>query len=138
MLNCLQVSKMNKWKANGVDPDTRTAINTEWGCYGSMLLPRVKEDLELDAASGPQQGERGKPLRAAGIRPARNSPTLCYTLSCRGDGLFVFAVLCWLMRYRKFSDKCMFRKKRGKAPGTEHQKHACYCVCAALALQARC
>jgi hypothetical protein len=55
---CLQVSKMPKWKVKGVDPDTRTAINTEWGCYGSELLPRVKEDLELDAASGPQQGER--------------------------------------------------------------------------------
>jgi hypothetical protein len=53
----LQVSKMPKWKVKGVDPDTRTAINTEWGCYGSELLPRVKEDLELDAASGPQQGE---------------------------------------------------------------------------------
>jgi hypothetical protein len=53
----LQVSKMPKWKVKGVDPETRTAINTEWGCYGSELLPRVKEDLELDAASGPQQGE---------------------------------------------------------------------------------
>ncbi|KAF6256737.1 hexokinase [Scenedesmus sp. NREL 46B-D3] len=51
------VSKMPKWRAKGVDPETRTAINTEWGCYGSELLPRVKEDLELDAASGPQQGK---------------------------------------------------------------------------------
>lgn len=48
---------MPKWKVKGVEHDTRTAINTEWGCYGSVLLPRVKEDLELDAASGPQQGE---------------------------------------------------------------------------------
>ncbi|WIA11704.1 hypothetical protein OEZ85_011800 [Tetradesmus obliquus] len=52
-----KVSKMPKWKVKGVEHDTRTAINTEWGCYGSVLLPRVKEDLELDAASGPQQGK---------------------------------------------------------------------------------
>eukprot|EP00878_Enallax_costatus_P020038 GHUV01021167.1.p1 GENE.GHUV01021167.1~~GHUV01021167.1.p1 ORF type:complete len:457 (+),score=164.86 GHUV01021167.1:206-1576(+) len=51
-----KVAHLRKWKAKGVDPETRTAINTEWGCYGSNLLPRVKEDLELDAASGPQQG----------------------------------------------------------------------------------
>jgi hypothetical protein len=47
---------MPKWHPKGVSPDTRTAINTEWGCYCSSLLPRCKEDLELDAASGPQQG----------------------------------------------------------------------------------
>jgi hexokinase len=52
----LQVSRIPKWQPKGITPDTRTAINTEWGCYGSSLLPRVKEDLELDAASGPQQG----------------------------------------------------------------------------------
>ncbi|KAF8070974.1 HXK1 [Scenedesmus sp. PABB004] len=51
-----KVSKMPKWRPKGVPGETRTAINTEWGCYGSALLPRVKEDLELDAASGPQQG----------------------------------------------------------------------------------
>lgn len=50
------VSRIPKWQPKGITPDTRTAINTEWGCYGSNLLPRVKEDLELDAASGPQQG----------------------------------------------------------------------------------
>lgn len=51
-----KVSHLSKWKVKGIDADTRTAINTEWGCYGSSLLPRCKEDLELDAASGPQQG----------------------------------------------------------------------------------
>lgn len=53
-----QVSRIPKWqpKNAGITPDTRTAINTEWGCYGSNFLPRVKEDFELDAASGPQQG----------------------------------------------------------------------------------
>ncbi len=40
-----------------MDPNTLTVINTEWGCYSSNLLPRVEEDLELDAASGPQAGE---------------------------------------------------------------------------------
>eukprot|EP00775_Hariotina_reticulata_P009697 gene9697-9856_t len=54
-----RVSAMPKWRPKGVSPDTRTAINTEWGCYCSSLLPRCKEDLELDAASGPQQGETG-------------------------------------------------------------------------------
>jgi len=34
----------------------KTALNTEWGCYGSGLLPFAPEDLELDAASGPQKG----------------------------------------------------------------------------------
>lgn len=53
-----QVSRVPKWQPKGISPDTRTAINTEWGCYGSSFLPRVKEDLELDAASGPQQGAR--------------------------------------------------------------------------------
>jgi hypothetical protein len=51
-----QVSRIPKWQPKGIPSDTRTAINTEWGCYGSNLLPRVKEDLELDAASGPQKG----------------------------------------------------------------------------------
>lgn len=51
-----KVSKIAKWHPKGISGDTRTAINTEWGCYGSDLLPRVKEDLELDAASGAQQG----------------------------------------------------------------------------------
>lgn len=51
-----QVSKLSKWRPKGVSGETRTAINTEWGCYGSNLLPRVKEDFELDAASGSQQG----------------------------------------------------------------------------------
>lgn len=52
----VQVSRVHKWQPKGLAPETRTAINTEWGCYGSNFLPRVKEDLELDAASGPQQG----------------------------------------------------------------------------------
>lgn len=52
----MQVSRIHKWQPKGISLDTHTAINTEWGCYGSSLLPRVKEDLELDAASGPQQG----------------------------------------------------------------------------------
>lgn len=51
-----KVSRIPKWQPKGVLPETRTAINTEWGCYCSNLLPRVKEDLELDAASGAQQG----------------------------------------------------------------------------------
>eukprot|EP00879_Flechtneria_rotunda_P019548 GHRR01020535.1.p1 GENE.GHRR01020535.1~~GHRR01020535.1.p1 ORF type:complete len:376 (+),score=140.95 GHRR01020535.1:786-1913(+) len=51
-----KVSHLSKWQPKGVSPETRTAINTEWGAYGSNLLPRCKEDLELDAASGPQQG----------------------------------------------------------------------------------
>jgi len=51
-----KVSRIPKWQPKGVLLDTRTAINTEWGCYCSNLLPRVKEDLELDAASGAQQG----------------------------------------------------------------------------------
>jgi hexokinase len=51
-----KVSKLSKSKVKGVDPNTRTAINTEWGGYGSNLLPRCKEDLELDAESGAQQG----------------------------------------------------------------------------------
>lgn len=52
-----QVSDIAKWRPKGVTGDTLTAINTEWGCYGSDLLPRVAEDLELDAASGAQKGE---------------------------------------------------------------------------------
>jgi hexokinase len=33
-----------------------TAINTEWGCYGSSLLPLTPEDVAMDAASGCQKG----------------------------------------------------------------------------------
>lgn len=51
-----QVSKLSKWSPAGARPDTLTAINTEWGCYGSSLLPRTPEDLELDAASGSVKG----------------------------------------------------------------------------------
>lgn len=40
-----QVSKLSKWRPAGAKPDTLTAINTEWGCYSSDLLPRwVAED----------------------------------------------------------------------------------------------
>jgi hexokinase len=54
-----KVSDIAKWRPKGVAGDALTAINTEWGCYGSDLLPRVAEDMELDAASGAQKGERG-------------------------------------------------------------------------------
>ena len=54
----LQVSSVSKWKHGDVSPDALTAINTEWGCYGSKLLPRCQEDVELDAASGAQKGMR--------------------------------------------------------------------------------
>lgn len=33
-----------------------TALNTEWGCYGSALLPFTPEDVAMDAASGCQKG----------------------------------------------------------------------------------
>jgi hypothetical protein len=31
---------MSKWKPAGADPDTLTAVNTEWGGYSSSHLPR--------------------------------------------------------------------------------------------------
>lgn len=53
-----QVSRIPKWQPKGVSPDTHTAINTEWGRYSSSFLPRVQEDLELDAETGNLKGER--------------------------------------------------------------------------------
>jgi hexokinase len=52
----IQVSRIAKWQPNGVSPDTHTAINTEWGRYSSNVLPRVQEDLDLDAETGNLKG----------------------------------------------------------------------------------
>jgi hexokinase len=41
---------------NAAAPEGTTAINTEWGCYGSSLLPLTPEDVAMDAASGCQKG----------------------------------------------------------------------------------
>lgn len=54
----MPVGKLTKWRP---DPPpaaegAATAVNTEWGCYSSELLPRTKEDRELDAASGTVKG----------------------------------------------------------------------------------
>jgi hypothetical protein len=73
-----QVSRIPKWQPKGITPDARTAINTEWGCYGSNLLPRVKEDLELDAASGPQQGaQQPDCIRVVGDFSVHRRAELC-------------------------------------------------------------
>lgn len=69
---------MSKWKVKGIDPNTRTAINTEWGGYGSNLLPRCKEDLELDAESGPQQGEQGGVMASASCQAAGRTTSLLH------------------------------------------------------------
>jgi hexokinase len=42
--------------ATATTTDLMTAINTEWGCYGSPLLPSTPEDAAMDAASGCQKG----------------------------------------------------------------------------------
>jgi hypothetical protein len=65
----LKVSNVSKWKPVGVSPDALTAINTEWGCYGSKLLPRCQEDAELDAASGAQKGSFHFFHASAGLAP---------------------------------------------------------------------
>jgi hypothetical protein len=54
-----QVSHIPKWQPKGVALDTHTAINTEWGRYSSTVLPRVQEDLDLDAETGSLQGTCG-------------------------------------------------------------------------------
>lgn len=54
----LQVSRIPKWQPKGIALDTHTAINTEWGCYSSNMLPRVQEDLDLDAATGSLKGKK--------------------------------------------------------------------------------
>ncbi|GBF92337.1 hexokinase [Raphidocelis subcapitata] len=51
------VAGLSKWRPSGASPDAVTAINTEWGCYSSELLPRVQEDRELDAESGNAKGQ---------------------------------------------------------------------------------
>jgi len=53
------VSSLSKWKPAGAKPGAVTAINTEWGCYGSDLLPRVQEDVDLDHDSGAVKGGWG-------------------------------------------------------------------------------
>jgi hypothetical protein len=88
---CHQVSRIHKWQPKGVSLDTHTAINTEWGCYGSSLLPRVKEDLELDAASGPQQGKvrssnlRRQWYRSICVQMVSGADTIC-TRDCQDCG----------------------------------------------------
>lgn len=52
-----KVSSLSKWKPAGAKPGAVTAINTEWGCYGSDLLPRVQEDVDLDHDSGAVKGK---------------------------------------------------------------------------------
>jgi hypothetical protein len=76
------VSRMPKWQPKGISLDTRTAINTEWGCYGSALLPRVKEDLELDADSGPQQGACGAAAAAGAGRAGLGLGVLAAWVMC--------------------------------------------------------
>lgn len=51
------MSRIPKWQPKGIPLDTHTAINTEWGRYSSNFLPRVQEDLDLDAATGNLKGE---------------------------------------------------------------------------------
>jgi hypothetical protein len=53
----MQLSRIAKWQPKGVAPATHTAINTEWGRYSSNVLPRVQEDLDLDAETGNLKGE---------------------------------------------------------------------------------
>ena len=53
----MQVARIPKWQPKGISLDTHTAINTEWGRYSSNFLPRVQEDLDLDAATGNLKGE---------------------------------------------------------------------------------
>ncbi len=40
---------MTKWAAKGIDPETQTLINLEWGGFRSASLPRLQEDEALDA-----------------------------------------------------------------------------------------
>ncbi len=40
---------MAKWPAQGIDPETQTLINMEWGAFRSSSLPRLPEDEALDA-----------------------------------------------------------------------------------------
>ncbi len=40
---------MTKWPAQGIDPETQTLINMEWGAFRSSSLPRLPEDEALDA-----------------------------------------------------------------------------------------
>jgi hexokinase len=54
---CQQVSRIPKWQQKGVVAEAHTAINTEWGRYSSTLLPRVQEDLDLDAETGNLKGK---------------------------------------------------------------------------------
>lgn len=53
----LQVSRIPKWQPKGIAHETHTAINTEWGRYCSNVLPRVQEDLDLDADTGNLKGQ---------------------------------------------------------------------------------
>lgn len=77
-----KVSKLSKWKPAGASPDALTAINTEWGCYSSDLLPRVQEDIELDADSS----IKGKMLiekLMSGLWMGDNARRILLTFACK-------------------------------------------------------
>jgi hypothetical protein len=62
---CPQVSRIPKWQQKGVAAEAHTAINTEWGRYSSTVLPRVQEDLDLDADTGNLKGRSTTPHLAS-------------------------------------------------------------------------
>lgn len=45
----MQVGNVAKWPAQGIDSETQTLINMEWGAFSSSSLPRLPEDEALDA-----------------------------------------------------------------------------------------
>ena len=82
-----RVGDIGKWAPPGVPGDALTAVNTEWGCFGSRLLPRVQEDLDLDAASGPQKGQMLVEKLMSGLYLGECARRVLLTLALRG-GLF--------------------------------------------------
>lgn len=78
-----KVGKLSKWRPAGAKPDTLTAINTEWGCYSSDLLPRVQEDLELDAASGAIKGKMLIEKLMSGLWMGDNARRILLTFACK-------------------------------------------------------
>lgn len=46
-----KVGRVCKWRGHGLPADAETVINMEWGAFESEALPRLAEDLALDAAS---------------------------------------------------------------------------------------
>ncbi|KAI8475386.1 MAG: hexokinase [Monoraphidium minutum] len=78
-----KVSKMSKWRPAGASPETVTAINTEWGCYSSDLLPRVQEDKDLDEVSGAIKGKMLIEKMMSGLWMGDNARRILLTFARR-------------------------------------------------------